>query len=70
MEAIFFSEMSVDFQRTTRYHIPEDSTLHNYLCENLKSENQTYFTKIIFHDGFIISGNSVLTRVEIGSGQG
>jgi hypothetical protein len=70
MEAKFSSEMSVDFQQTTRYHIPEDSILHNYRCENLKSEYQTYFTQIIFRDGFIISGNSVLTRVEIGSGQG
>jgi hypothetical protein len=37
MEAIFSFETSVDFQRTTRRYIPEDSTLHNYLCENLKS---------------------------------
>jgi hypothetical protein len=34
MEAIFSSEMSVDFQR--RY-IPEDRSLHNPRCENLKS---------------------------------
>jgi hypothetical protein len=27
----------VDFQRTTRRYVPEDSTLHNQLCENLKS---------------------------------
>jgi hypothetical protein len=38
MEAIFSSEKSVDFQRTTRRYIPEDSTLHkNHRCENLKS---------------------------------
>jgi hypothetical protein len=30
-------ETSVDFQRTTRRYIPEDSTLHNHRCENLKS---------------------------------
>jgi hypothetical protein len=36
MEAIFLSEMSVDSQRTTRRHIPEDDTLHNHRCENLK----------------------------------
>jgi hypothetical protein len=24
-------------QRTTRRHIPEDDTLHNHRCENLKS---------------------------------
>jgi hypothetical protein len=27
----------VDFLRTTRRYIPEDSTLHNHRCENLKS---------------------------------
>jgi hypothetical protein len=28
---------NVDFQRTTRSYIPEDSTLHNHPCENLRS---------------------------------
>jgi hypothetical protein len=37
MEAICSSETSVDFQRTTRYHKPEDSTLYYHRCENLKS---------------------------------
>jgi hypothetical protein len=37
MERIFSSETSVDFQRTTRRYIPEDSTLQNHPCENLKS---------------------------------
>jgi hypothetical protein len=37
MEAIYSSETSFDFQRTTRRYIPEDSTLHNHRCENLKS---------------------------------
>jgi hypothetical protein len=37
MEAICSSETSVDFQRTTRRHTPEDSTLHYHRCENLKS---------------------------------
>jgi hypothetical protein len=37
MEAICSSETSVDFQRVTRRYIPEDSTLHNHRCENLKS---------------------------------
>jgi hypothetical protein len=31
------SETSVHFQRTTRLYIPEDSTLHNHRCEDLKS---------------------------------
>lgn len=29
--------MSVYFQRTTRYYITEDRTLHNHSYENLKS---------------------------------
>jgi hypothetical protein len=36
-EATSCSETSVDFQRTTWCHIPEDITLHNHRCENLKS---------------------------------
>jgi hypothetical protein len=37
MEAIFFSETLIYFQRTTRRYVPEDSTLHNHLCENRTS---------------------------------
>jgi hypothetical protein len=37
METICFSKTSVDFQRITRGYIPEDGTLHNHRCENLKS---------------------------------
>jgi hypothetical protein len=37
MEAICFSETSVDMQRTAQRYVPEDSTLHNHRCENLKS---------------------------------
>jgi hypothetical protein len=37
MEAICSSETSADFQRTTKRYIPEDSTLYNHRCENLKS---------------------------------
>jgi hypothetical protein len=36
MEAICSSETSIDFQRTTRCYIPEDITLHNHWCDNLK----------------------------------
>jgi hypothetical protein len=32
MEVIFFSEMSVVFQRNTQCHIPEDRTLKNLVC--------------------------------------
>jgi hypothetical protein len=37
MEAIYSSETLVDTQRTTRHYTPEDGTLHNHRCENLKS---------------------------------
>jgi hypothetical protein len=40
--AICSSEISFDFQRTTRRYIPEDSTFHNHSCENLKSYNGFY----------------------------
>jgi hypothetical protein len=42
MEAICSSETSVETQRTTRHHIPEDDTLHNHGCENLKSYNPIF----------------------------
>jgi hypothetical protein len=38
MEAICSSETSVDTQRATRRYIPEDGTLHDHRCENLKSD--------------------------------
>jgi hypothetical protein len=34
---------SVDTQWTTRRYIPEDNTLHNHRCENLKSYTDRYF---------------------------
>jgi hypothetical protein len=37
MEGISSSETSVTSQQTTRRHIPEEPTLHNHCCENLKS---------------------------------
>jgi hypothetical protein len=33
------SAMLAEFQCTTRDYIPEDRTLHNRYCENLKSHN-------------------------------
>jgi hypothetical protein len=36
MEAIFSSETSVETQRTVRGYIPEDATIQNCRCENLK----------------------------------
>jgi hypothetical protein len=32
-----FLEMAVDFQQCTQCYIPEDRTVHNHHCENLKS---------------------------------
>jgi hypothetical protein len=48
MERICSSETTVEFQRTTRRYIPEDSTLHNHRCENLKSNIYKFiaFTQI------------------------
>jgi hypothetical protein len=37
METRCSPETSVDTQRTTQRYIPEDGTLHNHRCENLKS---------------------------------
>jgi hypothetical protein len=37
VEATCSFETSVDFQKTTRPYIPEDGTIHNQRCENLKS---------------------------------
>jgi hypothetical protein len=37
IKAMCSSETSVDTQRTTRRYIPEDGTLHNHRCDNLKS---------------------------------
>jgi hypothetical protein len=41
MEMICSSEISVDTQRTTLRYIPEDNTLHNHRCENLKPSMST-----------------------------
>jgi hypothetical protein len=38
MEAICSFKTSVGFQRTTRRYIPEDGTVHNHRCENLKPQ--------------------------------
>jgi hypothetical protein len=37
MEAALFFKLPVDFQRTTRHYVPENGTLHNHSCDNLKS---------------------------------
>jgi hypothetical protein len=34
---------SVESQRISRHYIPEDNTLHNHRCENMKHYNFIYF---------------------------
>jgi hypothetical protein len=48
MEAICSSETSIETQRTTRRHIPEDDTLHNHRCENLKSYNDIFLHNLFY----------------------
>jgi hypothetical protein len=45
MEAISPSETPVDYQRTTRRYIPEDGTLHNHRCENLRSYKVFFWSR-------------------------
>jgi hypothetical protein len=40
--AICSSDISADFQRTTHRCMPEDRTLHNHRCENLKSYSSAF----------------------------
>jgi hypothetical protein len=42
MEAVHTSETSVNTNLTTRRYIPEDSKLHTYRRENLKSHNAVF----------------------------
>jgi hypothetical protein len=37
MDAIYSFDTSVEFQHTTKRYVPEDSTIHDHRCENLKS---------------------------------
>jgi hypothetical protein len=48
MEDICPAETSVDSQQTTRRYIPEDSTLHNHRCENLKSYMFLWYIRFFF----------------------
>jgi hypothetical protein len=50
MEAIRSSETSGTTLRTTRRHIPEDDTLQNHRCENLKSYKEVSCSDILSHD--------------------
>jgi hypothetical protein len=72
MEATYFYEKLVGFQRTIRRYIPEDTTLPNHRCENLKSYKSNYllimrylptgvssFFEVMTAKKFMIGGGSV-----------
>jgi hypothetical protein len=50
--------MAVDFQRTTWHYIPEDGTLHNHRCENLKSYTAAKHVHPTLYTDMIILGSS------------
>jgi hypothetical protein len=51
MEVICSSEMSVDFQQTIQHYIPEDNTLYNHHCENLKSYKLNTASSAVSREG-------------------
>jgi hypothetical protein len=64
------SETSVYIRRTIRRYIPEDSTLHNHHCENLKTYKSTVAQpatpeKLKLYPGWIIQYCSDITEVEL-----
>jgi hypothetical protein len=50
--AKWFSETSVDLQRTLRRYIPEDKILHAHRCQNLKSYVTNFIGKL--EDGILL----------------
>jgi hypothetical protein len=72
-----FPEASVATQQTTWRHIPEDDTLHNHRCENLKSYisillfvkirnlNCTCLWKILYPIVSIVTGFSIHFFLEV-----
>jgi hypothetical protein len=61
MEAIFPSEMSVDFQRTIRRYIPEESTLHNH---RLRTSNPTHYVSATKPNRLMLFGETVAVYCE------
>jgi hypothetical protein len=49
VEATCSYETSVDFQRTIWRYIPDDRTLRNHQCENLKSYKTVSFVSLSQH---------------------
>jgi hypothetical protein len=62
MEAIWSSETSVDFQRTARCYIPEDGTLQNHRCENLKSYQVDSSSSVFHHSIYALKQRRSLLR--------
>jgi hypothetical protein len=65
IKATCSSETSVDFQQSTRCYIPEDITLHNHRCENLKSLltwSPVYFAQLLPLRAMVLS--MLVTRRE------
>jgi hypothetical protein len=46
MEAICFSETSINFYQTKWHHIPEDDTLHSRHLENIKSHSKSLCDRV------------------------
>jgi hypothetical protein len=61
MEAIYSSEISVDFKGSTSPCILEDSAIHNHRCENIKSYNWLY---IMWNNGRIVQHFAAVTIVQ------
>jgi hypothetical protein len=66
MKAIYSSETSVDPQRTTRRHIPEDDTLQNYMVSMF---TMLYHFKIVFHNFRRLKSEDWLKERDVGVGE-
>jgi hypothetical protein len=66
MEAACSSEMSVDFQRTTRRDIPEDIRRNSQRCENLNSYIAEFqFSAVGIATGYRLDSREVGVRVPV-----
>jgi hypothetical protein len=64
MDPTCSSERSVDFQRTARCHLPDDSTPRDHRCENLKPILQRLNFHIVFtHVQYMDSSVSIVSTV-------
>jgi hypothetical protein len=63
MESLCSSETSVDIQRNTRRYIPEDNTLHNHRCENLKSYTISVIVWFILKNKYELLSYSPVNKI-------